>query len=100
MKLPSGLRDTGCTEYFRDYKAGRYDDESQIWYISPEPEVYICSETSCLVIGRPGVDFIEFCFRPGHTGVWAFSPFEGEWTRIAESLRDLERKWAEDALLL
>ena len=100
VQLPSELRDTGCVEYFRDYEEGRYDEDNQVWLVLPKSDVYISQLSFGLVIGHPGVDGIELCFRPGHSGVWAFYPISGEWMLVADTLQDLETKWDADTIRL
>jgi len=100
VHLPSELRDTGCLDYFKDYQAGRYDEEGYAWFVLPVEDVYINDESGGLVIGSPGVDGIEFCFRPNHSGVWAFYPINGEWLHVADTMKEFESKWTANEILL
>jgi hypothetical protein len=47
------------------------------------------SELDFLVIGRPGWDGIEFGYRRGKRGIWAYYPIEGRFVAVAESTADL-----------
>jgi hypothetical protein len=87
-----------CTEYFRNYRDGRYHQESQFWFIFSLDNVSTNTETGALVIGAPGCDGIDFCFRAGFDGVWAFYPYDKEWVLLAATLADLERGWIDGSI--
>lgn len=89
---------TSCSEYFRQFSAGRYDADSQHWFILPREDATIDSLRGVLVIGSPGADGIEFCFRRGLSGVWAYYPFDQEYELKATSLADLERGWLDGTI--
>lgn len=82
-----------CREYFEYYGEGRYDPESQFWFIFPRHQLSTNPETGALVIGAPGCDGIDFCFRQGLKGVWAYYPYEDQWELKAASLAELEAGW-------
>jgi hypothetical protein len=82
-----------CSEYFESYRDGRYDDEAQLWLLLPSDQIHVDAASDGLIIGRPGVDGIQFCYREGLEGIWAFYPIDADWVRIAPTLRDLESGW-------
>lgn len=82
-----------CREYFEHFGEGRYDPQSQFWFIFPRHQLSTNPETGALVIGAPGCDGIDFCFRQGLKGVWAYYPYEQLWELKAASLADLEEGW-------
>jgi hypothetical protein len=82
-----------CLEYFRDFQAGRYDPVAQLWFILPAQQLQVDSEREALVVGRPGVDGIDFCYRAGHPGIWAYYPILREWVAVSPTLKGLEDQW-------
>jgi hypothetical protein len=91
--IPFQYRAFRCAEYFQRYREGRYDTDSQLWFIAPVSELLIDENRGALAIGRPGVDGIDFCYRAGLEGIWAYYPIESNWTLVATSLRELEQGW-------
>lgn len=89
-----------CNEYLALFAAGLFDEFNQIQLIVPASELEIDSEYGDLVIGRPGVDGIHFCFRAGHEGVFAYYPIDDEHVRVAASIADLVRDWTSGSLRL
>jgi hypothetical protein len=87
-----------CLEYFRDFQEGRYSASAHLWFILPVAEIGLHHEEDALTVGRPGVDGIEFCYRSGHSGIWAFYPIESEWRAVASTLKDLEERWTDGSL--
>ena len=84
-----------CAEYFERFAEGRYDDEGQYWFIFSETEIAIETDKyrNDLVVGSPGCDGIDFCFRHGRTGVWAYYPIESEHVLVAPNLEALAHGW-------
>ncbi len=87
-----------CAEYFRDFFAGRFDDLAQLWFIYRRDQVEPCVERGDLVIGRPGADGMEFCYRQGHAGIWVYCPLEQDHALVAESLAVLEAGWLDGSI--
>ena len=87
-----------CAEYFKSYRDGRFHERSQLWFILPIQDISIDPRRSALVVGSAGADSIDFCFRRGHAGVWAYYPYENEWVLKANSLAELERGWLEGTI--
>jgi hypothetical protein len=96
--IPQEFSRFDCSEYFRNFQAGRYDTNAQLWFILPVIQIRSLSEEDALIVGRPGVDGIEFCYRFGHPGVWAFYPIERQWRAVSSTLRDLEDRWNDGSL--
>ncbi|MCT7376901.1 hypothetical protein [Chelativorans salis] len=82
-----------CEEYFRDYSEGYFDEGGQMWYIRKRKGVEIAPQRSALIIGDAGVDGVDFCFRVGMMGVWAYYPYEAEHRRLAPSVRQFLDEW-------
>lgn len=82
-----------CDEYFNAFAKGRFDKNSQLWFILPASMASIDQVNGALEIGSAGADSIVFCFRAGRVGVWAFHHMESRWQYLAENLQELERGW-------
>jgi len=87
-----------CAEYFKSYTDGRYDEGAQLWFIAPHAETRIDEARDAFMIGRAGADGIEFCFRKGFAGVWAYYPNENEFQLKAATLAHLERGWKDGSV--
>jgi hypothetical protein len=87
-----------CDEYFASFGSGRFDEPSQLWFIVPIEQTSINSMREALIVGYAGCDGIEFCFRAGKRGVWAYYPQENRWTLLAQGLSDFERGWLSGAI--
>lgn len=87
-----------CDEYFEKFGAGRFDERAQLWFITPIEKSSIDRQRGAFVVGHAGVDGIEFCFRAGQRGIWAYYPQEERWTLLAQDLGDLERGWLSGAI--
>ncbi|NNE81769.1 MAG: hypothetical protein HKN18_15995 [Silicimonas sp.] len=79
--------------YLRDYSDGRYDDDAQIGFIYSSQEARLSEDGHVFYIGRPDVDGIEFAYRRGHPGIWAWYPIDADWVRVAPDIETLERDW-------
>jgi hypothetical protein len=93
MDVPEAWRAYACEDYLSSELArcGWWDAEGQCWYIEPLERVYEDQERQFLVIGRPGVDGIDWGYRKGRPGIWAHYLIENTFVLIAESasiLRD------------
>jgi hypothetical protein len=87
------LSDFDADEYLNsgDYREGVFDEDAQIQLIEP-PERAIERE-GFLVIGRPGVDGIEWGYRKGMPGIWAYYPIDDEFRRLASDLEQFLDGW-------
>jgi hypothetical protein len=91
MDVPEGWRSYNCADYFRSplSETGWWDPEGQCWYIEPAPSVREDLARELLVIGRPGVDGIEWGYRRGEQGIWAHYPIGDTFRFVAASAEDL-----------
>jgi hypothetical protein len=87
-----------CDEYFANYAAGRFDERAQLWFILPVAKSSIERALAAFVVGSAGGDGIQFCFRAGERGVWAYYPQEKRWLLLAKDLVNLERGWLTGAI--
>jgi len=92
---PRRWREYHCQDYFASKwaKKGCWDEPSQLMLILPADEVEERPELSFVVVGRPGVDGIEFGYRKGYEGVWAYYPTDGEFVLMARSVDKLATGW-------
>jgi len=89
MKTPANLRDFHCDDYFASEwaKDGYWDASSQLMLVVPARQRELRSDF--LVIGRPGVDGIEFGYRREQRGIWAYYPIERRFVAVAKTTADL-----------
>jgi hypothetical protein len=85
-------------EYFERFRAGIYDQGSFLQLIFPEDALAIKRNDKDLVIGTPGCDGMDFCFRQGERGVWAYYPYEDRYLLVAGNLQDLFEGWRAGSL--
>jgi len=97
---PEHLHGFHCLEYFRDGWAerGYYDEPSHFWLVRPLHDLTDEQRVSFLAIGGPGVDGIQFCFRHGKRGVWAFYPMTRDFKFMAASIAELVEGWTSGKL--
>ena len=102
MTVPVHLRGYPCDDYFASEFAnqGYWDEPSQLMLIVPASEVKVLSEVSFLVIGRPGIDGIEFGYRAGHTGLWAYYPIDQAFVLLAPTVANLVAAFESGKLIL
>src|SRR5262245_24183084 len=95
MEIPKRFNDYRCSDYFGSCKftRGVWSESEHLWLIFSVDRVFERSEREFLVIGRPGVDGIEFGYRRGHDGIWAHYPIEGEFRLIAPRVSALVEGW-------
>ena len=95
MDLPKHFIDYRCSGYFESdrFTQGVWDERAQLWLIVSADEVAECPERQFLVIGRPGVDGIEFGYRRNHEGIWAHYPIEDEFRFVAPNVSALVDGW-------
>jgi hypothetical protein len=85
-------------EYLQSFVSGRYDNHSHHWFLLPQSKILIERNGFDLVIGSAGCDLIDFCFRKGMSGVWAFYPIEEEYALLASNLKELEAGWLDGSI--
>jgi hypothetical protein len=79
-----------------------YCKESFIDVVLPADEIKIDDSKRWLIIGRPGVDGIEFRVKKheADAAVYAYYPIDNEHVWIANSAEDLIEKWKAGAIIL
>lgn len=98
--LPMRWREFGSADYFRSELAehGYWDEAGQYWHIVSADQVYEDDERQFLVIGGPGVDGIDWGYRCGHAGLWAWYPIDAKFVPLAPSASALLRGWLSGAI--
>lgn len=92
--VPARWREFHCGDYFTSALSmhGYWDEAGQYWYIWPAERVYEDTELQFLVIGGAGVDGIDWGYRRGQPGVWAY-PIDGEFVWLAPTAQALLQGW-------
>lgn len=95
MKLPADWKEYAAEEYFEGtyQSAGVFDMPSQNFIVVRLSDVHERKEIAFLSIGRSGGDGIDFGYRKGLAGIWAYYPIEGEFKFMAHSINELVEKW-------
>jgi hypothetical protein len=98
--LPARWRDFNCADYFSSRLAehGYWDERGQYWYIWPAERIYEDGELQFLVIGGAGVDGIDWGYRRGHSGLWAWYPVDAEFVTLAPTAEALLQGWLSGAI--
>lgn len=89
-----------CDAYFDRYASGVYDEFNHLQLILPAERAYIVADRRDLVVGHAGVDGIEFCFRPGMSGIYAWYGIDAEHRLVTEDLDALLSAWKDLSLKL
>jgi hypothetical protein len=91
MEVPEKWRAYNCGDYFQSplSETGWWDSEGQCWYIDRAENIREDPLRDFLIIGRPGVDGIEWGYRRGRSGIWAHYPVEGDFRLVADSVSAL-----------
>jgi hypothetical protein len=99
-EVPEEWRAYPCEDYFREgwWGPGHFDEQSQTAVISPVSEVREAAEHEFLAVGRAGSDGIEFGYRKGQPGLWAFDPMEEEFKLMAATVGELVEGWCSGRL--
>ncbi len=92
---PSNLHGYHCRDYFADGWAekGHYDEKTHSWVVSPLSELQPDQRMGFFAVGSSGTDGIQFCYRYGHHGIWAYYPITGEFTLLAPTLAAFVEGW-------
>lgn len=93
--VPERWRGFGCSDYFGSALSehGYWDEAGHYWYIWPFGQVYEADDLQLLVIGGPGVDGIDWGYRVGHSGFWAYYPNSREFVWLAPTADALLQGW-------
>ena len=102
MDVPERFRSYPCDDYFRDgwYARGHFDDDSQLSVVTPLDDTYEREDVEFFAIGRSGCDGIDFGYRKGQPGLWAYYPIDREFTLVASSVAELIDAWVSGRLLV
>jgi len=100
MDVPERWREYSCEEYFYDGWSvrGHLDERTQTWVIHALAEAYEEAEFEFFAVGRSGWDGIDFGYRKGHTGLWAFYPIDCEFKFMASTVTELVEAWCSSRL--
>ncbi|MEZ0387762.1 MAG: hypothetical protein ACAI34_11880 [Verrucomicrobium sp.] len=95
MDIPEEFCEFLCREYFNSsrFTKGVFSEPEQLFLVVPVDQVLERTEYKMLVIGRPGVDGIEFGYRRGLEGIWAYYPYGNEFTLVAPTIEALVDGW-------
>ena len=95
MNIPEHLRDYKCADYFgsEQFRLGVWSESEQLHLIVAAGEIAELRDLEFLVVGRPGVDGIEFGYRKNHDGIWAYYPISREFSQVASSVSGLVEGW-------
>jgi hypothetical protein len=93
--IPEPFRAYHCADYFSsdEMTHGVWDDFSILWVILPAREVTERPDIDFLVIGRPGVDGIEFGYRANRDGIWAYYPIDNDFVLLAPTITAFLEGW-------
>jgi hypothetical protein len=97
--VPVRWHEYDCGDYFSSALAehGYWDEPGQYWYIWPADRVYEDVDLQFLRIGSAGVDGIDWGYRRGHSGLWAY-PINGEFVWLAPTAQALLQGWLSGAI--
>ena len=95
MNIPARFSNYRCSDYFESdtFTRGVWSESEQLWLVVSAEEIMDRKEHEFLVIGRPGVDGIEFGYRRDHDGIWAYHPIDNNFTLGAPSVGALVDGW-------
>jgi hypothetical protein len=93
--IPDSFKAYRCADYFNsnEMMGGVWDATAFLWLILPAGEVTERVDIHFLVIGRPGVDGIEFGYRAGHDGIWAYFPIGNDFRLLAPTVTAFLQGW-------
>jgi hypothetical protein len=80
-----------CADYFGGgwAECGHFDEPSQTLVVAPLAEAYEDVDIGFFAVGRSGWGGIDFGYRRGHPGLWAYRPIGREWQFMAASVSEL-----------
>lgn len=95
MLVPEHWRDYRCEDYFASSLAetGYWDEPGQYWYFWPADRVVEDPGRQFLIIGGPGVDGIDWGYRKGRRGLWAYYPIGRRYVLLAPTFAELADGW-------
>jgi hypothetical protein len=94
------FQDYACVEYFADgwSERGHFDEEAQLQVIVPLSEAYEEQDIGFFAIGRSGCGGIDFGYRKGLSGLWAYYPIDQDFLLMAPTIADLVEGWCSGRL--
>ena len=100
--LRNKWREYFCEDYFREgwSERGHFDELSQTLVVVPLTEAYEDTEIDFFAVGRSGCDGIDFGYRKGYSGLWAFYPIDCEFKFVASTVAELVESWYSGRLSL
>ncbi|WP_217475233.1 hypothetical protein [Stutzerimonas stutzeri] len=89
-----------CEEYLNSAlsKDGYYSETSYTQVIVPMFDAYELQDVGFLAVGRSGADGIDFGYRKGKSGIWAFYPIDNEFKYMSPSLSEFVPAWVSGSL--
>ncbi len=95
MNIPEHFFDYRCGDYFssENFTRGVWSESEQLHLIVSADAVTERPDLEFLVVGRPGVDGIEFGYRKGYDGIWAYYPIRGGFSNVASNVSALIEGW-------
>lgn len=93
--IPERFHGYRCQDYFasKRFTQGVWSELEQMWLIISADEVVEQPEREFLVVGRAGVDGIEFGYRRGRDGLWAHYLIEDDFKLVAPNVGELVEGW-------
>lgn len=93
--VPEQYRDYPCEDYFAEgwSARGHLDEASQTLVVAPLSEAYQDSKIEFFAVGRSGCGGIDFGYRKGHPGLWAYYPIDGDFKYMAATIAELVQQW-------
>ena len=100
MEIPAQWHGYDCDDYFCSALAenGYWDELGEYWYIWPAAQVHEDATNQFLIVGSAGVDGINWGYRKGEKGLWAWYPILGEWRWLAQTVDSLLQGWLSGAI--
>lgn len=100
MAVPERWAGYDCADYFDGgwAKLGHFDEASQTLVVAPLAEAYEDAAIGFFAVGRSGSGGIDFGYRRGHPGLWAYHPIGREWQYMAASVAELVEGWCSGRL--
>lgn len=100
IESSEALAEFDCQEYFSDgwSESGHFDERSQTQVIVSQSKSYEEQEAAFYAVGRSGAGGIDFGYRKGHKGLWAFYPIERRFKYMAATLEELAHEWCSGRL--
>lgn len=91
---PERWRPFHCDDYFASeyVRQGYWDELGQYWYLEPFDRIFENEERAFLVVGGAGVDGIQWGYRRGHLGFWAY-PIDGDFVLLASTVDAFMHGW-------